>query len=85
MAIAGTISDGERFIMLDPSESEKQNYDNRNIDNIKLADPANKNSYVDINSVKLHYGEAMQQLEKRKFRSTITLNTDVEYNNQSFR
>lgn len=85
MTIAGTISDGERFIKLDTSETEKQNYDTRNIDNIKIVDPANKNSYVEINTVKQHYGEAMSQQEKRKLRSTITLNTDVEYNNQSFR
>ncbi|MEO8233387.1 MAG: hypothetical protein ABI638_13970 [Ignavibacteriota bacterium] len=45
MAIAVTISDGERFIILDASDTEKQNYYILNIANIQIVDPANKNSY----------------------------------------
>ena len=45
MAITGTISDGERFIILNPSDTEKQNYYIRNIANIQIVDTANKNSY----------------------------------------
>lgn len=85
MAIAGTVSGSERFIILDPSETEKQNYDIRNIDKIQIIDPANKNPYIDINSVKQPYGEAISQMEKRKLRSIITLSTAAEYKNQTFR
>lgn len=79
------ILDSKRFIILDLSETEKQNNDIRNIDYIQIADPANKNAYVYINSVKQRYEEARSQMGKRELRSIITLNTAAENKNQSFR
>lgn len=85
MAIAGTISGGERFIILDPSDLAKQNFDMQNIANIQIIDPVNKNSYQDIEAIKNRIGNSLKSEEKRKGLFTITLNVDEKYKNESFR
>lgn len=82
MQIVRIISGGERFILLDPSDTETQNFDIRNISNIQIVDTAIKNSYIDYISAKHRYKEAISKQGKRKLRSTITLNVDAEYKNQ---
>lgn len=85
MATDEMILNSERFVMLDLVNTISENQTTREYPIIQIVDSSNKYSFQNVEAIKSRIENTIKFEEKREDLSTITLNTDVEYNNQSFR
>ncbi len=84
MAAEEAMIDNKYFIMLDVTNTVRENKITSGSANIQIVYPQNRNTSLDIKAIINRFGRSIKLEEKRKQLFTITLNQDAGYKSQRF-